>query len=226
MRDDCDEKSCISFSASEVQLATKPARARVEEEKGARLFGPVLTAATEGWRTRPWPFTPRAEPQPETKPAKARAEEEKVARPFGPVSTAATEGWITHPWLFTPRAEQAISFDGPVVEEKSNLCYTFGMENDEEPVEKAPIASSLVAVTYEDSVNSIITTLMAQAEPLPVEIREPLSGGASTPSGGRASPKTERPSPAPMPATARRGVVMHNNIFIGPTSSRGVLPWN
>ena len=39
---------------------TKPAKARVEE-KGARPFGPVSTAATEGWRTRPWPFTPRAE---------------------------------------------------------------------------------------------------------------------------------------------------------------------
>ena len=39
---------------------TKPAKDRVEE-KGARPSGAVSTAATEGWRTRPWPFTPRAE---------------------------------------------------------------------------------------------------------------------------------------------------------------------
>ena len=63
MRDDPDEKPCMSFSAREVQSATKPAKARVEEEKGARPFGPVPRTATEGWRTRPWPpFTPRAEP--------------------------------------------------------------------------------------------------------------------------------------------------------------------
>ena len=65
-----------------------------------------------------------------TKPAKARVEE-KGARPFGPVSTAVTEGWRTRPWPFTPRAGQAISIGGPVAEE------TFGMANDEEPVEKA-----------------------------------------------------------------------------------------
>ena len=53
MRDDSDEKLCISFSAREVQPATKPAKARVEEEKGPRPFGSVSTAATEGWRTRP-----------------------------------------------------------------------------------------------------------------------------------------------------------------------------
>ena len=70
VRDDSDEKTCISFLAREVQPAAKPAKARVEEEMGARPFGPVQTAATEGWRTHPCPFTPRAEPQPVTKPAK------------------------------------------------------------------------------------------------------------------------------------------------------------
>ena len=53
MRDDSDEKLCISFLAREVQSAAKPAKARVEEEKGVRPFGPVRTAATEGGRTRP-----------------------------------------------------------------------------------------------------------------------------------------------------------------------------
>ena len=129
MRDDSDEKPCISFLAREVQPAAKPAKARVEEEKGVRPFGPVQTAATEGWRTRPWPFTPRAEPQPVTKPAKARVEEKGV-RPFGPVSTAAKERRKTRPWPFTLRAEQAISFGGPVAEE------SFGMANDEEPIER------------------------------------------------------------------------------------------
>ena len=90
VRDYSDEKPCISFLAREVQPAAKPAKARVEEEKRARPFDPVQTAATEGWRIRPWPFTPRAEPQPVTKPAKARVE--KGARPFGPVLTAAKEG--------------------------------------------------------------------------------------------------------------------------------------
>ena len=46
---------------AEPQPATKPAKARVEKEKRARPFGPVWTAATEGWRTRPWSFAPRAE---------------------------------------------------------------------------------------------------------------------------------------------------------------------
>ena len=61
MRDDSDEKPCIPFMAREVQPAAKRAKARVEE-KGARPSGPVSTAVTGGWRTRPWPFTPRAEP--------------------------------------------------------------------------------------------------------------------------------------------------------------------
>ena len=167
MRDDSDEKPCISFLAREVQPATKPTKARVEEEKGTRPFGPVSTAATEGWRIRPWPFT--------------------------------------------PRAEKAVSFGGPVAEKKSNLCYTFRLANDEEPVETALMASSSVAVTSEDSVNSNLATLMAPAEPLPGEVREPLSGGALTPSGGRSSTKTAQPSPAPVSATARRGATMRNN---------------
>ena len=49
MQDDSDEKPYTSFSASEVQPATKSAKAQVEEEeKGAWLFGPSPTAATEG----------------------------------------------------------------------------------------------------------------------------------------------------------------------------------
>ena len=232
VRDDSDEKLCISFLAREVQPAAKPAKSRVEEEKGARPFGPVQTAVTEGWRTRPWLFTPRAEPQPVTKPAKARVEEEG-ARPFGLVSTAATEGWRTRPWPFTLRAEQAISFGGPVAEE------SFGMANDEEPVEKALMASSSVAVTSKDSANSNLATLMAPAESLPGEVREPLSGGASTPlsgeastslsggastpSGVRVSPETTRPSPAPVPATEKRGPLYATTGPIGPTSSRARL---
>ena len=183
MPDDSNEKPCISFLAREVRPVAKPTNARVKEEKGARPFGAVLTAATEGWRTRPWPFIPRAEPQSATKPAKTRVEKEKEARPFGLVSTAATEGWRTRPWSFTPRAEQAIYFEGLVAEE------TLGMANDEEPVEKALMASSSVTVTCEDSANSNLATLMAPAESLPGEVREPLSGGASTPlSGGVSTP--------------------------------------
>ena len=152
-------------------------------------------------------------PQPATKTAKARVEEEKGARPFDPVATAATEGWRTCPWPFTPRAEQVIFFEGPVAKEKSNLCYTFGMANDEDPVEKALMASSSVTVTSEDSSNSNL-------EPLPGEVGEPLSGGASTPSRGRALSETARPLPPPVPATARRGGLCVTTGFVGPTSSR------
>ena len=212
MQDDSDEKPCISFLAKEVQPAAKSAKARVEEEKGARPFDPVQTAATDGWRIRPWPFTPRAEPEPVTEPAKARVEE-KGARPFCPVWTAATDEWKTRPWPFTPRAEQAICFGGPVAEE------SFGMANDEEPVEKALMASSSVVVTSKDSGSSNLATLMAPAESLPGELREPLSGGASTSlsggvstrSGVRVSLETVRPSPAPVPATARTGAAIRNN---------------
>ena len=58
------------------------------------------------------------------------------------------------------------------------------MTDDEEPVEKALIASPSVAVTSKDSANSNLATLMAPAESLPDEVREPLSGGASTPLSG------------------------------------------
>ena len=61
VRDDSDEKPCILFMAREAQPAAKHAKARVEE-KGARPSDPVSTAATGGRRTRPWSFTPRAEP--------------------------------------------------------------------------------------------------------------------------------------------------------------------
>ena len=216
MRDDSGEKPCISFLARELQPATKPAKARVKEEKGARPFGPVSTSTTEGWRTHLWPFTPRAESQPATKPAKARGEEEKGAQPFGPFSTAATKGWRTRPWPFTPRAEQAIFFGGPVAEEISNLCYTFGMTNDEKPIEKAFMASSSVAVTSEDSVNSNLATVMPPAEPLPGEVREPLSGVAPMPGGGRASPKAAQPLPAPVPVAERRGTAMRDNMIHRP----------
>ena len=85
------------------------------------------------------------------------------------------------------------------------------MAKDEEPVEKALMASSSVAVTSKESANSNLTTLMAPAESLPGEIREPMSGGASTPSGGRASPEAARPSPALVPATATTGAAIRNN---------------
>ena len=106
------------------------------------------------------------------------------------------------------------------------------MANDEELVEKALMASSLVAVTSEDSTNSNLATLMAPAESLPGEVREPLSGGgsaplsagastplsegSSTPSGVRASPETAGPSPALVPATARTGAAIRNNRFHRP----------
>ena len=57
---------------------------------------------------------------------------------------------------------------------------------------------------------------MAPAESLPGEAQKPLSGGASTPSGVRASPETARPSPAPVPATARTGAAIHNNKIYRP----------
>ena len=80
------------------------------------------------------------------------------------------------------------------------------------------MASSSVAVTSEDSANSSLAILVAPAESLPGEVREPLSGGAtslsgeaSPPSGVRASPKPTRPSPVPVPATARMGAAIRNN---------------
>ena len=47
VREDSDKNPCISSSAREIQPATKPAKARAEEEKRARPFGPAPTAATE-----------------------------------------------------------------------------------------------------------------------------------------------------------------------------------
>ena len=102
--------------------------------------------------------------QPATKLAKARAEEEeKGARSFGPAPIAVMEGWRIPRWLFTPRAESAVSTVGPVAEEKSNLCYMFGMANDEEPVEKALVASSPATITSADSVNSNLAILMVDS---------------------------------------------------------------
>ena len=66
-------------------------------------------------------------------------------------------GWRTRPWPFISRAEPIIPFGGPVAEE------TFGMANDEEPVEKALGALPSVAVTSEDSVNSNLATLMVDS---------------------------------------------------------------
>ena len=98
-----------------------------------------------------------------TKPVKARVEEEKGARPFDPAPTAATEGWKTHPWPFIPRSEPAISSGGPVAEEKSNLYYTFGMANEDEPVKTALMASTSAAIISEDSVNSNLVPLMVES---------------------------------------------------------------
>ena len=53
------------------------------------------------------------------------------------------------------------------------------MANDKEPVEKAFMASSSVAVTSEDGASSNLATLMAPAESLLGEVRERLSGRAS-----------------------------------------------
>ena len=83
--------------------------------------------------------------------------------------------------------------------------------NDEEPVEKTLMTSSSVVVTSEDSANSNISTLVAPAEYLLGEVREPLSGGASTPNRVRTSPETARPSPAVVPATETTGVDTRSN---------------
>ena len=61
------------------------------------------------------------------------------------------------PLPFNLRAEPTISFGEPVAEE------TFGTANDEGPAEKALVASSSVAVTSEDSVNSNHATLMSES---------------------------------------------------------------
>ena len=90
-------------------------------------------------------------------------EEKKGGRSCDPVRTAATEGWRIRPWPVAQRTELAISFGGLVAEETSNIYYTVGMENEDEPVEKALMASSLVTVTSEDSVNSNLTPFMVDS---------------------------------------------------------------
>ena len=95
-----------------------------------------------------------------TKAPQSRVKEEKRARPFGQAPIAATKGLRTHPCIFTPRPEPAISFGGEVVEEEMNVCHTFRMANDGEPVEKALMALLSVAATSEDSVSSNLATLM------------------------------------------------------------------
>ena len=81
-----------------------------------------------------------------------------------PSFDSSDEGLRTRPWPFTPRTEPAISFQGPLAEETSHLCYTFGMANNEEPFKRALMALSSVAVTSEDSVNSNLATLMVDNE--------------------------------------------------------------
>ena len=72
-------------------------------------------------------------------------------------------GVRTRLWSFTPRAEPALSFGGSVAEETSNLCYMFGMTNDEKPVAKALMALSSIASISEERVNSDLTTLMVDS---------------------------------------------------------------
>ena len=99
------------------------------------------------------------------------------------------------------------------------------MANDEEPVKKALMASSSVAITSKVSTSSSLVILMAPAESLPGEVRESLSGkastpregGASPPREGRASQETEELSPAPMTATSRRGAAIRNNMIHRPS---------
>ena len=226
MGDDSDEKPCILFLAREIKPAAKPAKAQVEE-KGARPFGPVSTAATEGWRTRPWPFTPRAGQAisiggPVAKETFGVANDEEPVEKalMASSSVAATSEDSANNNLATLMAPTE-SFPGEVREPLSGGASTplsrrastpCGVRaNDEEPVEKALMTSSSIAVTSEDSTNSYLSTLAAAAECLLGEVRERLSGGASTPSGVRASPETARPSPAPVPAPARTGAVIRNN---------------
>ena len=125
----------------------------------------------------------------------------------------------------------AESFQGEVREPLSGIASTpSGVRaNDEEPVGKALMTSSSVALTCEDSANSNLSTLVAPAEYFLGELREPLSGGAptpllggaSTPSGVRAPPETARPSPDPVPATAKTGTAIHNNRIHRPN----VIAW-
>ena len=215
---------------------TEPAKARAEE-KGTRPFGPVSTAATEGWRTRPWSFTPRAGqaisiggPVAEETFGMANDEEPVEKALMASSSVAVTSKDSANSNLATLMAP-AESLPGEVREPLSGGASTplsgrastpRGVRaNDEQHVEKALMASSSVAVTSEDSANSNLAILVAPAGCLFGEVREPLSGGASTPSGVRASPETARPSPAPVPATARMGAAIRNNRIHRPS----VVTW-
>ena len=62
------------------------------------------------------------------------------------------------------------------------------------------------------------------AEPLSGKVREPLSGVASPPSGGRASPETLDLRRPPCRLWQKGGPLCATTGFIGPTSSRGVMP--
>ena len=54
-----------------------------------------------------------------------------------------------------------MSFREPEAEYTPNLCYTFGMVNNEDLVEKALMVWSSVAVTFKDYVTSNLANLMA-----------------------------------------------------------------
>ena len=58
---------------------------------------------------------------------------------------------------------QPFPFGGPVAEETLNLCYMFGRAYDKEPVEKTLMTSSSAAITFQDSVNSNLATLMVDS---------------------------------------------------------------
>ena len=121
----------------------------------------MTTPETESPYPLPQPFKDSA-----IKPAKAHVDDEKRARLFSPDPTAATEGWSDRSWTFTPRAEPAISFGGRVAEEISNLCYMFGVADDEESIEKALIVSSSAAIASQDSVHCSLVTIMVDSRAL------------------------------------------------------------
>ena len=74
------------------------------------------------------------------------------------------DGEVEHsPLAFIPRAESTISFGGPVTEETSNLCYMFGMANDEGPVEKTLVPLSSTTITFQNNVNSLLVTIMVDS---------------------------------------------------------------
>ena len=213
---------------------TKPAKARVEE-KGARPFDPVSIAATEGWRTRPWPFTPRAGQVisiggPVAQETFGMANDDEPVEKTLMASSSFTVTFkdslnsnlatLMAPVEYLPGEVREPSSRGASTPLSGRASTSSGVRaNDEEPVEKALMASSSVAVISEDSTNSNLAVLMAPAESLPCEVREPLPGGASmplsggapTPSGVRASPETARSLPALVPATARTGAAIRNN---------------